>query len=326
MFGWLKSMANRSRPASDGASDQGIPIDLVAIPGALEDWDGMPRPQWEVIRPAAASLSGRYEPHRVWCEVQRQWLEALVEALGGDYRIVETQSVLLLCCRFPDEAGSLARLCENTLSTVDSIVGAPAERCGKLPVFVFDSMQTYLTYISHFYAEGEHGMSGGVCVRQPGGDVHVATFEAPQALERSLAHEMVHVRLNPDLPQWVEEGCCETISRRVARSGPLLLDNEAVRKHGRYWGRHGLDSFWTGQAFGRPDRGQELSYALAEVLVNNLLNDHGRRFREFLGDAKATDCGEAAARNHFGLGLGELAGQFLGEGDWSPPAAAGEAS
>jgi hypothetical protein len=124
----------------------------------------------------------------------------------------------------------------------------------------------------------------------------------------------------------VEEGCCEVISRRVARSGPLLLDNEAVRKHGRYWGRHRLGAFWTGRAFTQPDRGQELSYALAEVLVNNLLNDHGRQFRSFLIDAKASDCGEAAARKHFGISLGTLAAEFLGGGDWGPPTDAPTAS
>jgi hypothetical protein len=324
MFGWLRRPADKS---NDGeASEEGIQLDLAAIPGAFAEWDGLPRPQWAVIRPAADALSDRFASHRVWCEVQRQWLEALVEALGGDYRIVETGSVLLLCCRFPDEAALLARMCENTLATVDAILGAPPERCGKLPVFVFDSTETYLTYISHFYGEGEFGMSGGLCVRQPGGDVHVATFEKLHGLEHTLAHEMVHVRLNPELPQWVEEGCCEVISRRVARSGPLRLDNEEVRKHRRYWGRHGLGAFWTGQAFSRPDRGQELSYALAEVIVNNLLNDHGRQFRAFLDEAKATDCGEAAAQKHFGIRLSDLAGQFLGEGNLAPPPAASATS
>src|SRR5687767_9108918 len=187
MFGWLRRLADK--PDAGEASEEGIPLDLNGVTGAFEDWDGLPRPQWEVIRPAADALSDRFDPHRVWCEVERQWLEALVEALGGDYRIVETRSVLLLCCRFPDEAGLLARMCENTLATVDAIVGAPAEQCGKLPVFVFDSMQTYLTYVSHFFGEGEFGMSGGICVRQPGGDVHVATFEQLHGLEHALAHE-----------------------------------------------------------------------------------------------------------------------------------------
>jgi hypothetical protein len=115
MFGWLRRRADKTN-AGD-ACEEGIPLDLATIPGALEDWDGLPRPQWDAIRAAADALSGRYEPHRVWCEVQRQWFEVLVEALGGDYRIVETRSVLLLCCRFPDEAALLARLCENTLAT-----------------------------------------------------------------------------------------------------------------------------------------------------------------------------------------------------------------
>jgi hypothetical protein len=251
--------------------------------------------------------------------VQRQWLEALVAALGEHYRIVETRSVLLLCARYPDEAASLARLCENTLATVDSVLGEPAQRLGKLPVFVFDSQETYYTYISHFYGEGEYGTSGGICIREPGdNDVHIATADSTIGLERTLAHEMVHARLDPRLPVWVEEGAAEIISRNVARHMPLMLDAAEVRKHQHHWGKYGLGSFWSGESFQRGDRGPLLSYALAEVLVRNILADYRRRFRAFLDDATRDDGGDAAAREHFGLGLADLVTQFLGAGDWTP--------
>ena len=317
MLNWLRNLVGAAR-ASD-PEDAGVPIDLSAVPDAFAHADGLPRPFWPAVRKAADALHDRYDPHRVWCEVQRQWLEALAAALGEGYTIVETPSVLLLCARIVrDEAESLARLCENTLSVVREILGAPAGRRGKLPVFVFDSPDTYYSYISHFYGDGAYGTSAGLCVREDGGDVHVITFEVSVGLEPTLAHEMVHALLRTGLPAWVEEGIAEAVSRGVARSGPLMLDPADLRRQQHHWRKYGLQTFWSGESFQRGDRGQGLGYALAEVLVHNLLSDHRRHFRAFLDDAEADDAGEAAAREHFGISLGHLAAQFLGDGDWTP--------
>ena len=317
MFTWLQRIFTA---ANDGGADDGIPLDLAAVPGAFAMGDGFPRPQWPVIDAAIAPLGARLGEHRVWCEVQRQWLEAIVAALGEGYGIVETPSVLLLHARQGDDAAALARACEGTLATVRDIVGAPAERCGKLPVFVFDSPASYYSYVCHFYHEGEYGTSAGMCVREEGGDVHVATFDVGLGLERTLAHEMVHALIRPGLPPWLEEGVAEVVSRRVARDGALMLDAADVRRQQHHWRKYGLQSFWSGESFQRGDRGQGLSYALAEILVNILLADHRRDFHDFLEDADAADAGEAAAQEHLGVGLADLAGQFLGPGDWQPAA------
>ena len=321
MFGWLQRLFTA---ANDGGADDGIPLDLAAVPGAFAAGDGFPRPQWPVITVATAALEQRFGADRVWCEVQRQWLEAIVATLGRGYGIIEMPSVLLLLARVPDDAEALARSCEGTLATVRDIVGAPAERCGKLPVFVFDSPATYYSYVCHFYGEGEYGTSAGVCLREEGGDVHVATFDVGIGLERTLAHEMVHALIRPGLPPWLEEGIAEVVSRRVARDVPLMLDAADVRRQQHHWRKHGLQGFWSGDSFHRGDRGQGLSYALAEVLVNNLLADHRRDFRDFLDEADAADAGAAAAQEHLGVALAVLASQFLGPGDWPPAARAAD--
>jgi tetratricopeptide (TPR) repeat protein len=58
------------------------------------------------------------------------------------------------------------------------------------------------------------------------------------------------------------------------------------------------------------------SYSLAEVLTKLLFEDHGERVHEFIAEARAKDAGEAAAKKHFGITLGALAGSFLGPGNW----------
>jgi hypothetical protein len=54
------------------------------------------------------------------------------------------------------------------------------------------------------------------------------------------------------------------------------------------------------------------------VLVSILLGDHRDRLPAFLRAATEADFGAAAAERHLGMTLGELAGQFLGPGDWEP--------
>lgn len=161
-----------------------------------------------------------------------------------------------------------------------------------------------------------------MCLRD--GDVHIVTFGVADGLEATLAHEMVHALLRTGLPAWVEEGVAQTVDRRVARRGPLLLEPADVRRQQHHWRKHGLGTFWSGEAFHRGDRSQGLAYTLAEVLVYNLLSDHRRAFRGFLDEADAADAGQAAALAHFGARLGDVAAAFLGAGDWSPPATSNE--
>src|SRR5262249_41508680 len=147
-------------------------------------------------------------------------------------------------------------------------------------------------------------------------------------LENTLAHELTHASLSHlSLPQWVEEGLAQMFEHDMTGRSLLLVNEEMAREHKRYWKKHNLDLFWRGEGFSRPDKGQRLSYQLAEMLLRLLCEDHRprwfgldkgpqRRFFAFLCEADASDCGEAAAREHLRFGLGELAARFLGTGDW----------
>jgi len=42
------------------------------------------------------------------------------------------------------------------------------------------------------------------------------------------------------------------------------------------------------------------------------------RIRCFIGDAQREDAGEASAQLYPGLSPGEIAAEFLGEGEWAP--------
>ena len=102
---------------------------------------------------------------------------------------------------------------------------------------------------------------------------------------------------------------------------------EDARKHKRYWNRHGLADFWWGEVFFRSGQAQTLGYELAELLVRLLFEDHRprwfgfdrshyERLLLFLQTADREDGGQAAALEHLGIGLEQLAAQFLGPGPW----------
>jgi hypothetical protein len=109
----------------------------------------------------------------------------------------------------------------------------------------------------------------------------------------------------------------------------LLVDRETADKMKRGWGKRGLDGFWRGESFLAPGKAQHYSYLLAEILVQLLIEDHRprwfglakgsqKRLFAFLRNADGLDCGEAAARDHLGVGLSDLTARFLGPGDWAP--------
>jgi hypothetical protein len=50
----------------------------------------------------------------------------------------------------------------------------------------------------------------------------------------------------------------------------------------------------------------------------NLIADEKGDFKNFLQNANYSDSGEAAFNKVYGKSLGQIAGIFLGDGDWKP--------
>jgi hypothetical protein len=292
--------------------------------------EGLPRPQWEILDAWAKSRDDQEGFSDGWTDSCRQWLEKLGETLGKQYRSTESENFLLLAPH-PEPPGEVlaafGEQCRDKLLT--SLQGVTAFRApGKQVALVLRNSDTYYKYLSVYYPEGHHGGSSGVHIRE--GYPHIALWGPQLAqLENTLAHEMTHASLvHLSLPQWVEEGLAHMFEHNMTGRSLLLVDGEMARRHKRYWGRNGLEAFWRGEGFSRPGKVQELCYQLAEILIRLLIEDYRprwfgldkgpqRRFFAFLREADMLDCGESAAREHLGIGLGELAGRFLGPGEWS---------
>lgn len=164
-----------------------------------------------------------------------------------------------------------------------------------------------------------------------GGCVHFVSVKNEQhALEPVVAHETTHAMLaHLPIPLWLNEGLAVNTERRL--SPPLVSPQQSAeqmhRRHCAFWGAEEIQQFWSGQSFGRSDEGNELSYDLARILVEQFAADWPR-FVQFVNAAQRDDRGEAAAVACLGLSLGEAAAALLeGEraADLSPHAGAWEA-
>lgn len=286
-------------------------IDLRSIPGAFH----VPRPRWEVIRDWVERHVAETDRPAAWAEIAADWLAILNEALGNAYRIDRTEHILSFAPSENAQIEALLKFAESGIARIAHALGdlACEQWLGPLVILLFADDDSYSSYVSPSDPEVEFVRSAGVCFKQ--GYVHIAIRPAPpDALRRILLHEITHACLSHlDLPLWLEEGITQ-----LAEENRFALSSDDAAEIRHYWQEHGLNHFWWGNGFYLFDEGQSRSYQLAQILYLLILTDRRRGMPDFVRDAKADDAGESAAREYLGMGLAELAAQFLGNGAWEP--------
>ena len=285
-------------------------------------WDcDFPHPDWPRIRSAdppdlPADLRNAVETAR-----ERAWLEYLRDHLGGRYTLHESPFTFLLTEQSDADAARTLAFIDRSIATLTDALEGAADSAfsGKHVVLLFTEDDDYYSYISHFFPDGTFGLMGGVCIRG-GGEVHIAVNGLRPDLNTTLAHELVHDLLSQrPLPQWVEEGVAQLLTRYVVDSPPFDFTPDLQALNGQLWHWHGLETLWSGEAFSRPDDLQHVSYHLAELLVRLMNATNAAAFNKFLLHATAQDAGESACREHFHVSLIHFVTQILGAGPWFPP-------
>ena len=281
--------------------------------------DDLPRPEWEACSNQIFCELAEEQWHDAFVAAGHQWLDALGAALGERYRASESQNFLLLSALPDGEPERLLEFCEQALSTILARLDGIASDAGfgKHVLLAFADLETYYTYVSHFHGEGEFGDSAGMFI--PDSYHHIALHAARQSLHRTIAHELTHACVaHLPLPAWLNEGITQEVEDILLSQSLFLASPELTQRQKRYWLKHSLEAFWSGQAFLAADEGQELAYALSRIFVRNLTLDFPRTFPEFVRTAQACDAGQAAAIASFGRSLGQIAAEYLGEGAWEP--------
>ncbi|HAV60933.1 MAG TPA: hypothetical protein DCY13_01025 [Verrucomicrobiales bacterium] len=285
--------------------------------------DGFTHPDWEAIAAAIENQPADEWPV-AWKRVSRMWVDGLRDDFGGGYRVHESANFLILTTVPDPVAAAACRFCESALQTImTGLKGAASDAgYGHHVVLCFDEMDDYYSYIAQFYPDGDHPMTGGVCLGG-GGYVHLALPTKGQAFSRGpLVHELTHACLvHLPLPTWLNEALAMKMEAVICGGGAPPFDRELYDQHVRHWNGATIQQFWSGESWGLAGDGFTLSYSLADILWRKIevdLRPPKPVLIEFISKANSSDAGQAASRELFGVGLEDVVEDFLGPGQWMP--------
>jgi len=315
-------------------------INLQALASAFSFEDGFHRVDWDFVCNWIESELNAPDWEAAWNEAALHWVAKLRDDIGGNYAVHQSRQTILLCEQPAETARWLLDYAGRAATTIRDQLGRTAWQgaVGKDVALVFSDQDDYYQYVACHMAEGENPRSGGMCIG--GGYTHIALpwtdqFDVANAIIHELAHDCV---AHLTLPLWLNEGVAVTLERAIgapprplgqsnqdalygASIGwrPPIMWDELTERHFTFWNEENIQTFWAGTSFYLPGDSNELSYSLAEVFVK-LLTERGKgeAFRSFLEASRPDDAGQSAVIDVLGADLGEIAGTFLGEGDWRP--------
>jgi len=280
--------------------------------------EGFSRPNWKLI---GEFINERIKPDdfpSAWDFAARKWLEQLANELGGGACLCSSTN--FLCVSDLQEAitRTLLTYAESVLGIIRSTLQSAARGGypGRHVLLVFSDQDDYYAYVSYYSRDGLNPLTGGVSLERD--YVHIAMpFGGLRRAEHTVVHELIHDLLaHLHLPLWLNEGLAVVIERTIQRR-TFLLDKDLVDRHAKHWTDKTIQTFWAGTSWYIPGESNTLSYSLAEILLT-LLAEEGHSLIEFIKHADWHDAGQDAALNFLGKDLGDLAGEFLGPGDWRP--------
>ena len=291
---------------------------LESLDLGFEFVEGFSHPDWKAIEKYIGARVLKEEWNDAYNWVAEKWLRQLADDLGGGARVEESENFWCLSDASEETTRRLMRWAEAALEQIRNCLGSAAWTgyYGKHVLLMFVDIDDYFAYISYFYKEGSHALTSGVFLAR--GYAHVALpFTEAHSCKRVLAHELTHNLLGHLwLPLWLNEGLAVQIEHSMMHAG-LAMDYELAERHRGFWNEQNIQSFWAGRSYNTPGDANELSYSLGHILVTLLLGK-GPDFIEFVKFADWRDAGQDAAVSILGCDLGEIAGGFLGPGNWRP--------
>jgi hypothetical protein len=325
VFGFLKPVPKpgQREPAPERVRLQGG----LEFPIAqhVAEHQGYPIVDWTRVRAWVDGLDPAARRGAAWNACERAWLLRFRDALGTDFRLDESGTAALVSSLAPNFARAALQFIVRTERRIGAVLEGLVEPApwGKDILILFDDTETYYRYVSHYYPDaGEFAFSGGMQINE-GCSHFVSVRNELHVLEPMIVHEMTHASLEHlPLPLWLNEGLAVNTEQRLA-GAPRLPYGALEKLHDRlrrFWSRVSIQEFWSGESFHRPGDANELSYALARIVVEQLAKDW-EPFTRFVLRADRADAGAGAARECLGLELGEVVTRLL-ERDtprsWSP--------
>ncbi|MBI5385215.1 MAG: hypothetical protein HZA90_11085 [Verrucomicrobia bacterium] len=313
-----------------------VPAEAVSQACFVEQ--GFHRADWGKIHSWIEAHIDPLDQGDAWGEAALHWLCHLRDDLGAGYYVLQSKSTILLADLPLATSRWLLNYAGHAADTVQTQLRQVAwgGALGKDVVLVFSEDDDYYQYLAYHAKDGVQPQSGGVCIHA--GYTHIAIpWREEMDATNAIVHELTHDSLaHLSLPLWLNEGVAVTLQKAIAPPPkpvgqsdqdalfgaaidwrPPVMWDELAERHFAFWTEENIQGFWAGTSFLEPGEPNELSYSLAEVLVK-LLSERGAGFLNFLPEARPEDAGQAAALQVLVADLGEIAGTFLGEGNWRP--------
>ncbi len=303
-----------------GAPRFDVMANLALINGLFPVMDWSAADEWLASIPDEASRRIARE------DCQRAWLLHLRDALGPHFSLHESERAFVLSSLEPAVVEATARYVATARSRVSRVLGALAKfpEGQKSIVVVFDHEEDYYHYVAGYYpGDGEFAFSSGMFI--DAGCPHFVVRRGDlNAVEPVIAHELAHGALaHLRLPLWLDEGLAVNTEHKVAvASRPAQTPAQLHAMHLRFWGDEEIQQFWTGESFRRADDGNQLSYDLARIMVEQMARSWAP-FEAFVQNASREDAGAAAAREHLDVRLGAFVCALMGREPadaWEPTA------
>jgi hypothetical protein len=286
--------------------------------------DRFTRPDWEGLEEHIELRFEEAEFEQAWSEVARAWVERLREELGPDFRAVEAGRFLILTDANAARAKEIADFLQVSRNAILQQLNGVAEAGGFGPhiAMLFSREADYYDYVAYHYEDDEESPpSGGVFLMD--GYMHFALVTHDFSMFRhTIVHEMTHLCLaHLPMPLWLNEALSMRMEEIICRSAHYAFDYDTHERHMRHWNEDTIQEFWSGESWQSVGEANELSYNLARLLWRKIeidLNASMEEMRRFLLQAQHEDAGAEAFSRVFDMALGDLAGDYLGDGDWHP--------
>jgi len=255
-----------------------------------------------------------------WSMVVKAWLVQMDEYLDDAHAIYESEHFYILSSASDNYLDVFVKYLESVQTRIHRALTGIVQynERGKFVVLLLDNIELYYAYISHYYPEnGEFSMSSGVFLSSGYGHFVVPHNELDH-VEAVAAHELTHAMLaHLPIPLWLNEGLAVNMESSITGYSSYQLNPQKHNKHLDHWNEQTIQKFWSGESFQHAGDAVELSYHLAQLIVQSLAEDY-EILQQFVNQANFIDGGEAAAIEVFGGSLGAIIEQIYGEGDWSP--------
>ena len=337
MPGFIRRLFTRHAGANTAASVRNVP----PLPDN-DEWfypdSGLPYPRWKKIGNWVAENVEAEDFDEAYNIAVRLWLRRMAAAGGGGMRSAESPNFILLSPFEQTGRRWALKALENARRSIFEALGtlAWAQGWGKHLVLAMHPA-LYARYTAHYFSGDYMARSAGLMI-SGGGYTHIAaqaslTAREDSAFLRTLAHELTHNALcQLPLPRWLDEALAMSFEDQLGGGEPSIADRlgasfEAVgtrgllRNFADWWTEEKMQGFWGGALWNSAEDEQSHCYEMARIIfriIRQSVDGAPGRFRAFVGDADAMDGGQVAAKEHLGLSLGEVAADFLGEGDWEP--------